>query len=72
MKTYFRVKALLVSLALCGAVQFMVATQEREASAGKSRSIKSDVLVAQSYWYKLNAKTENLFNRLVVHLNNDL
>lgn len=71
MKTYFRVKALLVSLALCGAVQFMVATQKREASANQNRSIKSDVLVAQSYWHKLDAETEKLLNRLV-HLNKDL
>lgn len=71
MKTYFRVKALLVSLALCGAVQFMVATQKREASASQNRSIKSDVLIAQSYWHKLNAKTEKLLNRLV-YVNKDL
>jgi len=64
MKTYFRVKALLVSLALCGAVQFMVATQEREASASQNRSIKSDVLIAQRYWHKLDAETEKLLNRL--------
>lgn len=71
MKTYFRVKALLVSLALCGAVQFMVATQKREASASQNRSIKSDLLLAQRHWHRLNAETEKLLNRFV-YLNKDL
>lgn len=71
MKTYFRVKALLVSLALCGALQFLVASQEREASASNSRSIKSDVLVARVYWHKLSGKTKN-FVKYVVHFSNDL
>lgn len=63
MKTYFKVQAFLVSVALCGAVHAL-ATQEREASASPSRSIKSDVLVVESHLHKVSAETKKIVKAL--------
>lgn len=63
MKTYFKVQAFLVSLALCGAV-YALATQEREASAIQDRSIKSDVIVVRNYLYKVSAATKKFIKLL--------
>ncbi|MBW4662879.1 MAG: hypothetical protein KME01_01545 [Chroococcus sp. CMT-3BRIN-NPC107] len=67
MKPYLKTKALLVSLAFCGAMQLMATAEAREVSISKSESLvtSTTTLLAQTRLNRLSeSETKDLLNRL--------
>ena len=67
MKPYLKTKALLVSLAFCGAVQLMATAEAHEASARKGGELTTNTttLLAQTRLNRLSeSETKDLLNRL--------
>ncbi len=67
MKPYLKTKALLVSLAFCGAVQFMATAEAHEASISRGESLNTGAttLLAQNRLNRLSeSETKDLLNRL--------
>jgi hypothetical protein len=67
MKPYLKTKALLVSLAFCGALQFMATAEAHETSASKGNYLTTDstLLLAQTRLNRLSeSETKDLLNSL--------
>lgn len=67
MKPYLKIKALLVSLAFCGAIQFMATAEAHEASVSKGDYLTTSAttLLAQTRLNRLReSEVRNLLNRL--------